>query len=395
MKKISILILFSLCLYAGEIDAKTKATTSNAIDLGTNLRGFVENNIDSMGKAIQNKGTISSVDGKSIGDINMICGKEGDFLKLSYSGVGNINLRIEIDDNLDGKWDRNFNFSDISGVCANGVEKNKNYFIWRYNGSNLTLEQTQEVSSLGACYCIGSECGNISNTQKSKILQDFGAPISTLISNGNSFVVSNAFMDGSVLKYTAQDMSSCSNATARGSSYQAVNKEGNVTEQANKQIEEQKNDELSVWSVFEAGSNNSDSGLDLQFENNLEKQVQSLQKSASFNLSNNQFAYTDRDGTRVTAVMNIDELDTKAEFCEVRVLESDTAIYNDGSNKAQTTTSATTYTTDIRQCKDGSCPVRTGESIKHKCGKFSDMGNTLAVFSVVEEMNKDSKCVKQ
>ena len=436
MKKylVTTAVLSALLCFA---DETAKQASEIGKSLGSDLSGFFENNMDSMGKAIQNEGTISSVDGKSTGDASMVCGKKGDFLRLSYNGSGNVNLKVEIDDDLDGKWDRNFNFSDISGVCANGVKRSwieysichknesgwgsawknqckggiflknengfnyykmplakTNFFLWRYDGSNLTLKQTQEASDLGACYCIGSECGNVSNTQKSKILQDFGAPISTLISNGNSFVISNAFMDGSTLKYTAQDMSSCSNATARGSSYQAVDKEGNTTEQANRQIEQQKNDELSVWSIFEAGSKNKDSDLDLQFENNLEKQVQNLQKSASFNLSNNQLSYTDKNGTRITADMNLGDTNIKSEFCEVRVLESDTAIYNDGSNKAQATTSATTYTTDIRQCKNGSCPVKSGESIKHQCGKVSDMGNALAILSVVEEMNKDSKCVK-
>lgn len=436
MKKylVTTAVLFALLCFA---DETAKQASELGKSLGSDLSGFFENNMDSMGKAIQNEGTISSVDGKSTGDASMVCGKKGDFLRLSYNGSGNVNLKVEIDDDLDGKWDRNFNFSDISGVCANGVKRSwteysichknesgwgsvwknqckggiflknengfnyykmplakTNFFLWQYDGSNLTLKQTQETSDLGACYCIGSECGNVSNTQKSKILQDFGAPISTLISNGNSFVISNAFMDGSTLKYTAQDMSSCSNATARGSSYQAVDKEGNTTEQANRQIEQQKNDELSVWSIFEAGSKNKDSDLDLQFENNLEKQVQNLQKSASFNLSNNQLSYTDKDGTRITADMNLGDTNIKSEFCEVKVLESDTTIYNDGSNKAQATTSATTYKTDIRQCKNGSCPVKSGESIRHQCGKVSDMGNALAILSVVEEMNKDSKCVK-
>lgn len=434
MKKylVTTAVLSALLCFA---DETAKQASEIGKNLGSDLSGFFENNMDSMGKAIQNQGTISSVDGKSTGDASMVCGKKGDFLRLSYSGSGSVNLKVEIDDDLDGKWDRNFNFSDISGVCANGVKrswteysicttsrldyvlKNKcrggifwkeenetkyykmplaktNFFLWQYDGSNLTLKQTQEASDLGACYCIGSECGNVSNTQRSKILQDFGAPISTLISNGNSFVISNAFIDGSTLKYTAQDMSSCSNATARGSSYQAVDKDGNVTEQANKQIEQQKSDELSVWSVFEAGSKNKDSGLDLQFENNLEKQVQNLQKSSSFNLSNNELAYTDKDGTRITATINLGDTNVDSKFCEVRVLESDTAIYNDGSNKAQATTSATTYTTDIRQCQDDVCPVKSGESIRHQCGKVSDMGNALAILSVVEEMNKDSKCVK-
>ena len=189
-------------------------------------------------------------------------------------------------------------------------------------------------------------------------------------------------------------MSSCSNATARGSTYQVVDKEGNTTEQANKQIEQQKQDELSVWSIFEAGSNNKNSGLEIEFENNLEKQVQNLQKSSSFNFSNSEFSYTDKDGTRISSQINLGDTSAEAQFCEVKVLESDTTIYNDGSNKAQATTSATTYTTDIRQCKNGSCPVKSGESIKYQCGKIDGMGNALAMLSVVEEMNKDSKCVK-
>lgn len=435
MKKLFILVLFSLCLYGADIDAK--AMSNDAMNLGTDLTNFFENNMDSMSSAIQNQGELSSVDGKSSGDASMICGKSGDFLRLSYSGSGNINLRVELDNDLDGKWDRNFSFSDISGVCANGIKrswteysichksesgwgsawknqckggifwKNENgynyykmplakndYYLWQYDGSNLTLKQTQNSSDLGACYCIGSDCGSVSRTQKSKILEDLAAPIATLISNTSSFVVSNAFMENDALKYTAQDMSSCDNATARGSTYQVVDKEGNTTEQANKQIKQQKQDELSVWSVFEAGSENKDSGMDLQFENNLEKQVQNLKQSSSFSFSGNNFSYTDADGTRVSSTMNLGDTSAEAQFCEVKVLESDTTIFNDGSNKAQATASATTYTTDIRQCKNGSCPVKSGESIKHECGKIDDMGNALAMLSVVEEMNKDSKCVK-
>ena len=230
MKKYGVVMALSILLCFAD-DTANKASEIGK-NLGTDLTNFFENNMDSMSSAIQNQGELSSVDGKSSGDASMICGKSGDFLRLSYSGSGNINLRVELDNDLDGKWDRNFSFSDISGVCANGVKRSwteysichksesgwgsawqnqckggifwksengynyykmplakNDYYIWQYDDSNLTLKQTQDSSDLGACYCIGSDCGSVSRVQKSKILQDLAAPVATLISNTSSFVV--------------------------------------------------------------------------------------------------------------------------------------------------------------------------------------------------------------
>lgn len=431
----NIIFTMSFCALLCFADDATNASEVGK-NLGSSLKDFVENNMDSMSLAVQNQGTLSSVDGKSSGDASLMCGKSGDFMRISYSGSGNINLKVELDDDLDGKWDRTFSFTDISGVCGNGVKRSwteysicqknqlgwgtawknqcsggifwksengydyykmpsakSNFYLWHYDDLNLKLQQAS-ISETNGCYCVGSECGNVSAIHKTKILQDLGASISALISNKHSFVISNAFVENGVLKYTGQDMSSCSNALSRGATYQSVNKDENMTKQADKQIEQQKNDELSVWSIFESSSQNKNSSLDIEFENNLEKQVQSLKQTSSFNFSNNEFSYTDKDGTRISSQINLGDTNLDISFCEVKVLESDTTIFNDGSSKAQATTSATTYTTDIRQCQNNVCPVKSGESIRHQCGKVDDMGNALAMLSVVEEMQKDSKCQK-
>lgn len=405
MKKILSLMFYSLSFLLA-------ADTNDGISFGADILEHFKSNMNTtINDPITNGSAITSVDGKSSGSAKIVCeeAKSADFISFSYDidSRSNIKIGIAIDENLDKIKDRNFYFSNVSGICANGVvtttsvkQKVGNdvfghpkyiwvdkvaYHIWQYNGSILSLKEVQREDS-GGCYCINQNCGNLAHTNKAKILQDISAPISNLIASSTHFILSKAELKNNTLVYKGQDSSACDTALNKGASYVQTNTNSDLKTLANQQKNLQAQSEDSVYSAFTGAFNNDNSGLDTSFKQELMSKETSIKSSATMSGSN--YSYNGISGS-IQLANNPD-----IKFCEVSVPSTDTTIFSDGTNRKNMTSNDIIYKAEIRECKQDICPIKQNEKIKHKCGKINDMGEVLASFSVVEEISKDSVCHK-
>lgn len=387
------------------------ADINDGASFGAEILGHFKNNMNAtINEPITNGGTITSVDGKSSGSGKIVCEetKNADYISVSYN-VGsnsNIEISIAIDENLDKKNDRNFYFSDVSGVCANGVVKTisvweqtgyqwgrpiygwvdkVSYHIWEYNGSTLSLKEVKKEES-GGCYCINKSCGNLAQTNKAKILQDIAAPVSNLFSASTHFILSKPELRNNILVYKGQDTSACDTALSKGSSYVQTNTNSDLQALGKQQQNLQAQSEDSVYSTFNGAFNNDDSRLDASFKQELTSNETSARSSARMSGSN----YSYNGGSGSIQLTNNPDI----KFCEVSVPNVDTTIFTDGKNRDNSTNNDVIYKAEIRECNQDTCPVKQGEKLKHKCGKINDMGEVLASFSAVEEASKDSVCHK-
>lgn len=86
----------------------------------------------------------------------------------------------------------------------------------------------------------------------------------------------------------------------------------------------------------------------------------------------------------------------QVQYCQINRSDSTKeVVYSDGTNKANTTTSTATITTEVRECtgdKYDVCPLKSGEWIKQSCGNINDMAEVVGTLEGVNAAAKDMIC---
>jgi hypothetical protein len=143
---------------------------NEGISLGESTRNYFSKNFNSAVKnPLMADTEFKTIDGSKNFKANVSCSDNPrQYINISYSGGSDITINVKIDTDLNGTFDKNFNFSNISGVASNGVAvcnpnswNECNFFKWKISSNNLFLTNAQ-LFHLGGLYCINSSCNNIS-----------------------------------------------------------------------------------------------------------------------------------------------------------------------------------------------------------------------------------------
>lgn len=170
-------------------------------------------------------GNVTTVNGATTFAPNIACQKTATMLELlaQPSSTGDIGaLTISRDKDLDGTFDEALSVpAPVSGICANGIItcdpgtwNNCHDYQWSVGETN-NLKLTQvDMSQLSACYCINDSCGsNLAWGNLATVLKDLGGGVVGAVTSADPRIgVTQAAVDGPVIRYTGALTTACSSS---------------------------------------------------------------------------------------------------------------------------------------------------------------------------------------
>ena len=395
-KKLVLMSFIPFFLFANE---NWDSGLSEAGSLLGTYKGDLDNRVV---KPMTTDTPLKTTDGSQSGVVNMTCGSEKPFIKIGYSGTSDISIQIQGDLNFDGSYEKNWGVNGVSGICSNGFIKcdtntwnNCHYYKWNFNNDNISYEETV-APNLGGCYCINSSCGSLASSQKYQVLNDLAGSIGSLVNNSNEYIISKTQNDG-VIAYVWGQSANCNGENVP----KDVGKD-NIEARAEEYRNNQLSDENSTYYIVNQGSSNvnENGAIDSDFKSQLKDRSITAQQSVNYDKDSKSYSYDDKiDGTTTNVDGSIQMGDVnQSRYCEVEWTETDTTAYTDDTNKENSTSSATTKKSEIRECNQVGdkyiCPVdiSKGETIKHDCGKVNDFAEVTSGLAAINEAVKDFTC---
>jgi len=389
----SLLPLFLLSFsYANQVNYWSEGSS-----LGSNILSQYKNNLKGrVNNPIANGTKLYTLDNSQSGDVSITCSKEMPILKITYStnGGGDININVLEDLDLNGNYEISFSVSGVSGICANGFIKcnsgtwnNCRFYELYFNGNNFYYKETSN-SNLVQCYCINNSCGSLSSNSSAKILSDLGGAFASLIRN-NYYIVSNVSVSRSYAYVYGKNINCGGESVPVGMDSTAL--QSKTEEIKNKDL----NDKNSTYYLLNQTTENvNNNPVDKTFEKTLQDKQSSVKSSVSWDEGSNTYSYND-NGNKINGEVYVGNIEN-LEYCEIGYYETSSDVFGDKTNRANSTSSNKVQKTKIIECvKNGSnwiCPVKSGQTIIHDCGKVNDFNRVAGALSAIDEAVKDLTC---
>jgi len=391
MKRVFIFLFAFQLIFAWSLAVNQNNTWDEGESFGKSILDKIKSNIDkTINNPITKEQDLYTLDGEKVGKVSITCGEDKTIMKISYSTTigGNINLLINGDLNLDDEFEYSTNIDGISGICANGFIRcndgswdNCRYYLLEFNGG---ISYTETVfPKLSGCYCINSSCGGLSSNSKARILNDIAGTITSFIRN-KDYIVSEPEVDNAYAYIRGKNINCGGESAPVGISEEELK---NKTEQA-----KLSNESYSL--LNESVNNINEHPVDSDFTNKMLQKQNSVSSSANWNESEGSFSYS--DGNQIVSSKVFTKNPRKIKYCEIEYMESSPDVFNDGTTRANSTSSAEVKKTKIIECVETengwTCPTKEGESIKYNCGEIDNFGEVVAAFESVNDAAKDFTC---
>jgi len=395
-KNFIFLFIFQLLFAWDGIKKQSKAWDSGVSEANS-LLGDIKSNMDKrINKPLTSNQKLYTFDNKQEGYVSITCAKESNIMKIGYSTTsgGNINLVVDGDLDLDGKYEYSFNIDSISGICANGFikcsdgtwEKCK-YYLLEFN-RGITYTKALAID-LSGCYCINNSCGGLSSKSKARILSDIAGTMASLLRG--EYIVSNVELSNdNSYAYIKGKSINCNGESV------PVGMDGD--ELKNKAKKASLNNE-SYYVIGEGAENINKNPTDSSFTDKVLQKKENIESSTKWSENAQSYSYSD-NGKKVSG--NIFTKDPKQiKYCEIEYDESSPDVFGDETTRASSTSSNTSKKTKIVECVENNnnwtCPINTnkGEKIKHDCGNIDNFNEVASKFSALGEAVKDFTCTSK
>ncbi|WP_245654025.1 hypothetical protein [Novosphingobium rosa] len=172
-------------------------------------------------------GSVSTINGATSFSPNLACQKTATMIEIlaQPASTGDLGtLSISRDKDLDGTFDEALSMpKPVSGVCANGIIgcdagtwNNCHNYQWAVGSAGELKLSEVDLSALSACYCINASCGsNLAWTNLATVLKDIGGGVVGALTTADPRIaVTQAAVDGPVIRYTGAQTTSCTSAPA-------------------------------------------------------------------------------------------------------------------------------------------------------------------------------------
>ena len=416
LKRIIITLLFLTATSFSFLNAEVstsesiKNSRSSASSLNSLIKSNYEGNFNSKIALPMTTGSqITTVDGRKSGSVSITCNTDKILLaKITILNTNNITANIKLDINLDGSFEKDLNFNNISGIHTTGVFSCSlgaslcTYYNWEYSSGNIQLVNIDKATAI-APYCINDTCGSTYTTNTSQILNDISGTLVALIQGTTSLVVTNVIASNTSSEIYAQKYDNCSNTDGSSVLYNSssgIPSEATLQSQASSaSFTSDTSAVLATISTNETNNPVSTSDIaDIKTVAATSTSTATVDSSDKRNI-NYTSTYKDASGTFVTSSssssINFEHI--SPEYCMVEWQETYTSVTTDNNVRGVTASGLrTTKKSETRLCSgtyNNICPISAGETIKYDCGNLNkSIGQAAASLNALKGIVDDMIC---
>ena len=398
-KTITTLLLFLTATSFLNAEVSTSESVTNSRNSASSINSLIKSNYEGnfnnkIALPMTTGSQITSLDGTKSGSANLTCNTDKILIsKISILNSNNITVNVKLDINLDGSFEKDLNFNNISGIHTTGVfsctsgASSCTYYNWEYSSGTVQLVNINSSSAI-APYCINDTCGSTYTTNASQILNDISGTLVALIQRTTSLVVTSVISSNTISEIYAQKYDNCSNTDASSVIYNASSSiPSESTLQAQASSASDTSDTSAVLTTIETNSANNPVNssviTDIKNVTSTATSTATVDSSDKRNISYTS-TYKDANGNYVTSSgsssMNFEHI--SPEYCMVEWQETYTSVTTDNNVRGVTASGLrTTKKSETRLCSgqyNNICPVSAGETIKYDCGNLNKSINQAA-----------------
>ena len=413
-KTITTLLLFLTTTLFLNAEVSTSESVTNSRNSASSINSLIKSNYEGnfnnkIALPMTTGSQITSLDGTKSGSANLTCNTDKILIsKISILNSNNITVNVKLDINLDGSFEKDLNFNNISGIHTTGVfsctsgASSCTYYNWEYSSGTVQLVNINSSSAI-APYCINDTCGSTYTTNASQILNDISGTLVALIQGTTSLVVTSVIASNTISEIYAQKYDNCSNTDASSVIYNASSSiPSEATLQAQASSASFTSDTSAVLTTIETNStNNPVNSSDIADIKNVTSTATSTATVDSSDKRNISYTstYKDANGNYVTSSgsssMNFEHI--SPEYCMVEWQETYTNVTTDNNVRGVTASGLrTTKKSETRLCSgtyNNICPVSAGETIKYDCGNLNkSIGQAAASLNALKGIVDDMIC---
>ena len=329
------------------------------------------------------------------------------FITVNYGGSDNISIYVNVDFDLDGNSDSSWNYSNVSGVCGNGVVKcnggwdqaHCKYYQWNFNTGANTLGLSEVTGDLvNSCYCTNSACTNEALSKKEEILNTLLTSVSQTIANNKpEYILTRTENTGSLATGFAQSTTGCTQAHM--GSQVGVSSE-QLTNNANAEIgyQSSQGEDTSYGFMTQQQDNIVNNPIKAEATTFAQNQV-SFDTSVANNLDLDQDnmrvnSYGDGTFTDNAQLADLGIEQEQLTYCKVKVWEEASIVYSDSTNTNEEKADTKKYHIAIRECENNTCLYdNSKEELLENCAAdTNNFQEAVSQLAAINEASKDMVC---
>lgn len=260
--------------------------------------------------AMSDKSKFKTFDGQQEFQANLMCSGEGPVIRVtafpvgSIAGVGELNIKVEYDENLDGTLEGVISLNNVGGMCGNGLVKEcKPSGSWsgcRYCKWAVVDDRIQEQCEYGTgdsspvpvgpqglkgCFCFNASCGSPTLDMLETILSFAAKGVLDVLQQRNNLMVitkSEYKPESLQLSYMGAKAANCSASGSDSKVSELISLSGKINFPTDAAVDEAMADTNSPYSAVAATfSNDSRSQYKCQMTSKVGVELQKVNRVAN------------------------------------------------------------------------------------------------------------------